>query len=181
MASPRISNMTNSIEKTTFGNLSRSQLMAKVKSQGNTSTELRMIKLLKKYGLKGWRRNTSLDGKPDFVWRKEKVVLFVDGCFWHGHNCERNLTPKTNAEYWHHKMDKNKERDYRVNEILLKKGWKVVRVWECQLKKRPGEFLKCLLNALDNIGCKKLANKMFQQAAKSATTDTLSKLCRVES
>lgn len=135
-------------KKTSFGGLSRSQLMAKVKSQRNESTELRMIKLLRKYGLKGWRRNILIEGKPDFVWRKEKVALFVDGCFWHGHNCGRNLTPKKNAEYWRHKIDNNRRRDEKVNNILIKKGWKVVRVWECQLKKRPEKYLYILSNAL---------------------------------
>jgi DNA mismatch endonuclease (patch repair protein) len=140
--------MTNFTDETTFGNLSRSQLMAKVKSHGNSSTELKMIKLLKKNGLKGWRRNISIDGKPDFVWRKQKVALFVDGCFWHRHKCGRNLTPKTNVEYWNNRITKNKERDIRVNKLLLKKGWRVVRIWECQLKKKPEECLKYLSNTL---------------------------------
>lgn len=145
---PCISKKINFRDKTSFGGLSRSQLMAKVKSQRNASTELRMIELLKKYGLKGWRRNILLEGKPDFVWRKEKVALFVDGCFWHGHNCGRNLTPKKNAEYWRQKIDKNRERDNSVNKMLSKKGWIVVRVWECQLKKKPEKCLYSLSNAI---------------------------------
>ncbi len=93
-----------------------------------------MMRFLKKCGLKGWRRNYALEGKPDFVWRKEHVVLFVDGCFWHGHDCGRNLSPVTNAKFWGNKIKKNKARDRAVTELLKDKGWKVIRIWECQLK-----------------------------------------------
>jgi len=92
-----------------------------------------MMRFLKKSGLKGWRRHYPLKGKPDFVWRKERVALFVDGCFWHGHDCDRNLTPRSNVRFWEDKISKNKARDHAVTEHLQDRGWKVIRVWECQL------------------------------------------------
>ena len=138
-----------SSEKTQFGGLSRSKLMSRIKSNNNTTTELKMIGYLRKYKLKGWRRNAKLSGKPDFIWRKDKVVLFVDGCFWHGHNCDRNLTPKTNSDFWEKKIRNNRKRDDTVNKILIEKGWKVVRIWECQLRKSPNACLNIVVAALN--------------------------------
>ena len=119
-------------QPTTFGNLKRSELMSKIRSKGNKTTELRMVQLLKKAGISGWRRHLPLPGKPDFTWPKEMVSVFVDGCFWHGHNC-RNLSPKTNARSWCNKIERNKQRDKRVARKLRRLGWSVLRVWECQL------------------------------------------------
>ena len=71
----------------TFTDEERSKIMWQVKSGGNKSTELKLINLFKGYRIKGWRRNYKIYGKPDFVSPKKKVAIFVDGCFWHGHNC----------------------------------------------------------------------------------------------
>jgi len=101
-----------------------------------------MSKLLRKAGLSGWRRQLPLLGKPDFVWSKQKLVLFVDGCFWHGHTCKRNLKPKTNPEKWEDKISGNKKRDMRIRRKLRQQGWKVMRIWECQLAKKPATCLK---------------------------------------
>lgn len=141
-----------SAQATTFGKLSRSELMARVRGTGNATTELRMARLLRKSGLSGWRRHQALPGKPDFCWRKEKVALFVDGCFWHGHNC-RNLRPKTNYRVWAEKIKRNRERDRAHDLNLAAIGWKVVRVWECNLKKDPEECLSRIAKALTQ-GCK---------------------------
>ncbi len=81
----------------------------------------------------GWRRNFKLYGKPDFVFPKQRLAIFVDGCFWHGHDC-RNTKPKTNADYWVTKINRNKNRDVQVTETLINKNWTVIRVWECELK-----------------------------------------------
>lgn len=128
-------------QETTFGGLSRSALMSRIHSYGNLTTEVKMAKLLRKACLKGWRRHLPLPGKPDFVWPRKKLVVFVDGCFWHGHTCKRNLTPKTNVKTWQEKILGNKKRDSRVRRRLRSKGWKVIRIWECQLRRQP---LKCL-------------------------------------
>jgi DNA mismatch endonuclease (patch repair protein) len=111
----------------------RSLVMRQVKSSRNKSTELKLIKYLRANQITGWRRNYALLGKPDFTFPKIKVTIFVDGCFWHGHNC-RNTTPKDNADYWSKKVERNKNRDNEVTKALVKKGWIVIRIWECELK-----------------------------------------------
>jgi len=111
----------------------RSRIMRQVKSSRNKSTELKIISFFKENKIKGWRRNFPLFGKPDFVFPLHKLALFVDGCFWHGHNC-RNVTPKENAAYWLKKIERNKSRDQLVNKTLEQKGWTVSRIWECDLK-----------------------------------------------
>ncbi len=108
--------------------------MKAVKSKGNKSTEVKLIEILKLLHIIGWRRYYKLIGHPDFVFPKKRIVLFADGCFWHGHNC-RNLTPSDNAEYWEKKIAKNKARDKAITKELMQKGWKVVRIWECEIKK----------------------------------------------
>ena len=111
----------------------RCKVMRQVKSNRNKSTELKLITFFKANKIKGWRRNYPLFGKPDFTFPSKKTAVFVDGCFWHGHNC-RNTTPKDNADYWSTKVERNKKRDEEVNKTLEQKGWTVVRVWECELK-----------------------------------------------
>ncbi len=120
-------------QPTTFGKLNRFELMSRVRGSGNRTTELKMAQLLRKAKLKGWRRHLPLLGKPDFAWPLEHVALFVDGCFWHGHNC-RNLSPRTNVTSWRNKIEKNRKRDKKVTRDLRAQGWSVLRVWECQLK-----------------------------------------------
>lgn len=136
-------------EKTTFGGLRRSDLMARVRSYGNCTTELRMAKLLRGAHIKGWRRHLPLPGKPDFAWPNEKVALFVDGCFWHGHTCGRNLKPKVNQRAWEEKIEGNKRRDRRVRRVLRTKGWRVVNVWECELSKKPEKCLRRISRGLE--------------------------------
>lgn len=86
----------------------------------------------------GWRyglHNKKLPGSPDIVMRRFKTVIFVNGCFWHGHeNCKYYRLPKSNTGFWQAKIDKNRARDARDIESLNKLGWRVIIVWECQLK-----------------------------------------------
>ncbi len=117
----------------TFTKDQRSQIMRQVKSSRNKSTELKLIKLFKEYSIKGWRRNYKLFGKPDFVIPIKRTAIFIDGCFWHGHNC-RNTKPKDNRDYWRKKIKRNIQRDRLVSETLTLKGWRVIRFWECELK-----------------------------------------------
>lgn len=111
----------------------RSQIMRQVKSSRNKSTEIKLLHYFKKLGITGWRRNYKLFGKPDFVILKIIMAIFVDGCFWHGHNC-RNTKPKDNYEYWDTKIKRNIQRDSIVSAYLRAKGWNVIRLWECVLK-----------------------------------------------
>ncbi len=118
-----------------FTKAKRSAIMARIRSRGNKDTELRMIELFRAHGITGWRRGVALFGRPDFVFRREHMVVFVDGCFWHG--CPKpkhSPLPKTRAEWWAAKLGRNKERDRLVTRTLRKQGWKVVRVWECDLQ-----------------------------------------------
>lgn len=110
----------------------RSRVMRAIRSRNNKSTELFFIKLLKAFSIVGWRRHYPVKGKPDFVFLKQRIAVFLDGCFWHGHDC-RNTNPKQNAEYWHKKINQNKIRDRRITIIFTNRGWTVFRIWECKL------------------------------------------------
>lgn len=93
-----------------------------------------MIDLLRYNDIHGWRRHVRLPGTPDFCWCKKRVVLFIDGCFWHG--CPKCYkTPKSNVAFWKEKVIANKKRDKLVNKTLKKLDWKVLRIWECELGK----------------------------------------------
>ncbi len=118
-----------------FDDEKRSNIMSRVRSKGNKSTELRVIKLFEDKGITGWRRHYNVKGHPDFVFLKERVAVFVDGCFWHGHEC-RNIHPKDNEEYWNKKRQRNIQHDLEITEYFQKRGWTVVRIWECELKKK---------------------------------------------
>ncbi len=135
-------------ERTTFGSLSRGRLMSRVKSTGNQTTEERLAKLLRKVGLWGWRRHKGPVGRPDFTWPRHKLAVFVDGCFWHGHDCGKNIQPKTNADAWRDKILRNKARDRRVSSALRRRGWRVIRIWECRLKKKPAACLARIQRAI---------------------------------
>jgi len=122
--------------------------MRTVRSEKNKSTELRVIKLFNENGVSGWRRDYPVKGHPDFVFLKKKLAIFVDGCFWHGHDC-RNTKPEDNKEYWSKKIARNKKRDIEVTKLFQARGWSVIRIWECQLTKRKaGETIDRILAAL---------------------------------
>lgn len=109
--------------------------MSRIKGRGNKDTELAMILILRKYHISGWRRNQVVLGKPDFIFPKPKIALFVDGCFWHGCPLPKHSNlPKNNQEFWAKKLQQNKDRDKFVTRELRKLGWKVIRVWEHELK-----------------------------------------------
>lgn len=111
----------------------RSRIMARVKSTGNRSTEASLIAVLRANRISGWRRNQRLYGKPDLVFRSQRVAVFVDGCFWHGHPTKCRM-PDDNRSYWQAKIARNVARDRRVNRILKEDGWKVVRIWEYSVR-----------------------------------------------
>jgi DNA mismatch endonuclease (patch repair protein) len=116
-----------------FSKAERSRIMSRVKSSGNKSTEAAFITLMTERGITGWRRHLPIFGKPDFVFRKTRIAVFIDGCFWHG--CPKHCRmPATNRDYWERKIGRNLERDKKVKRELRKAGWTVVRVWEHELK-----------------------------------------------
>lgn len=113
----------------------RSEVMSRIRSAGNRETEVAFAKILRCEGIAGWRRNAPVFGKPDFVFRRERVVVFVDGCFWH--HCPRHgKIPKTRQKYWREKILYNIDRARKVNRELRRSGWKVIRFWSCELKDR---------------------------------------------
>ena len=127
-----------------FDKAKRSEIMKKVRSKNNTSTELKLIQIFKENNIHGWRRNYKVKGHPDFVFLNKKIAIFVDGCFWHGHDC-RNTKPKDNQEYWDKKRERNMKHDKEITEYFENRGWTVIRIWECELKnKKALEKLKCI-------------------------------------
>lgn len=122
-----------------FNNEKRSEIMSKVCSKNNKSTELKLIQIFEENNIKGWRRNYPVKGHPDFVFLDKKITIFVDGCFWHGHDC-RNTRPSDNAEYWNKKRELNMKHDKEITVLFEQRGWTVIRIWECELKKKNREL-----------------------------------------
>jgi DNA mismatch endonuclease (patch repair protein) len=119
-------------------------MMARIQGRGNQSTELKMVAILRAHGIRGWRRHVAVRislgeqnrGRvvhPDFVFRRARLALFIDGCFWHG--CPWHGTrPRNNAGFWRAKIEGNRERDRRFTRALRASGWTVIRVWEHALR-----------------------------------------------
>jgi len=112
----------------------RSAVMRRVKGR-DTTPELTVRRILRAAGI-GYRLGgAGLPGRPDLVMKGRKVAVFVHGCFWHGHDCARGARkPKANAAYWTAKIDRNRARDVRVQQELAHGGWRVLTVWECDLR-----------------------------------------------
>ncbi|HUQ21186.1 MAG TPA: very short patch repair endonuclease [Gemmatimonadaceae bacterium] len=125
----------------------RSFTMSRIRSVGNATTELRFICLLRAAGISGWRRHAALQGRPDFVFRRERVAVFVDGCFWHFcPTCTK--PPKSNLEYWSKKLRHNTQRDRLVTAILRREGWRVLRIWEHAIRRHPDRVVMRLRKQL---------------------------------
>ncbi|MER9605335.1 DNA mismatch endonuclease Vsr [Mesorhizobium sp. M0243] len=108
--------------------------MARIKGS-NTGPELRTRKAAHAIGLRFRLNRTDLPGKPDLIFPKHRIALFVHGCFWHQHaGCRRASVPKSSTEYWHKKLRRNVERDAQVIPALERLGWRAVVVWECETK-----------------------------------------------
>jgi len=125
----------------------RSFSMSRIRSRGNSSTELRLIELMRGAGIKGWRRKSKLCGRPDFVFPRFHIAVFVDGCYWHG--CRKcSLGSKSNVEYWKPKIAGNIKRDRSNSRALRGDGWRVVRIWEHDLKASPMKCLAKIMSAM---------------------------------
>src|SRR5258708_25871761 len=108
--------------------------MSLIRSRGNKDTEKVLASLLRRNGIVGWRRHIPVTGRPDFAFRRERIAVFVDGCFWQA--CPRCFhRPKTNRKFWDKKIANNRERDRKVTRSLKRRGWKVIRIWEHDLRK----------------------------------------------
>ncbi|TKC59329.1 DNA mismatch endonuclease Vsr [Pedobacter hiemivivus] len=127
----------------------RSYNMSKIKGK-DTKPELLVRKFLHKNGFRYRIHVKDLPGKPDVVLPRYKTVIFINGCFWHGHEeCKYYVIPKTRTDWWLSKINGNIANDFLANEQLTNKGWKVIIIWECQLKERlKSETLDLLLSTL---------------------------------
>jgi DNA mismatch endonuclease (patch repair protein) len=111
----------------------RSDIMSHISGK-ETKPEIMMRKFLFVNGFRFRKNVKDLPGKPDIVLSKYKTVIFIHGCFWHGHTCKRGALPATNVEFWKTKIDGNIERDKRDIAELEKQGWHVIVVWQCEIK-----------------------------------------------
>ena len=113
----------------------RSKNMSHIRSTNSKPEEI-VRKYLFFQGLRYRKNVRSLPGCPDIVLPKYKTAIFVNGCFWHKHDCGRFVWPSSNEEYWHQKISRNIERDSENQKLLTEQGWRVLVIWECQLKKK---------------------------------------------
>ncbi|PXY01852.1 very short patch repair endonuclease [Marinifilum breve] len=128
----------------------RSFNMSRIKGK-NTLPEILVRKHLFSNGFRYRLNVTTLPGKPDIVLRKYNTVIFVNGCFWHGHNgCRYFVIPKTRTDWWKEKISNTQNRDRLNISCLQEMGWKVITVWECQLKDNQEKCLENLLMLLKN-------------------------------
>lgn len=113
-------------------------MMAAVRGYGNKTTELALRMILVRAGIRGWASHVrALPGRPDFAFAQRRAVIFVHGCFWHQHRrCGAGRMPASNREYWVPKLKRNVERDRASVRKLRRLGWRVLTVWECQIKQR---------------------------------------------
>ncbi len=130
----------------------RSYNMSRIRNK-NTKPEELVRKYLFSQGFRYRKNDSRLPRKPDIVLPKYKTVIFVNGCFWHGHEgCRYFVWPKNNAEFWKEKITRNIQRDKHNRELLSDQGWRIIEVWECELKKKSvQETLNRLVHELHNI------------------------------
>ena len=130
-----------------FSRKQRSEIMSRVRGHGNAATELRLIEIFRSEGVHGWRRHRRLFGKPDFVFPRARVAVFVDGCFWHGCPVHGEI-PTSNTAFWSKKIRANMGRDKLVRRHLKKLGWRVLRIWQHDLR-RPNYVASRIRRALE--------------------------------
>ncbi len=118
-----------------FSKSKRSEIMGRIRSRGNKSTERKMAALLRVHHIAGWKLHPpAVPGRPDIFFPRLRIAIFLDGCFWHG--CRKCfILPDQNRPFWEGKIEKNIRRDRQVNRILKKTGFEVIRIWEHDLEK----------------------------------------------
>lgn len=119
-----------------FSSEKRSKIMSKVKGE-DTKPEMKVRRYLHSKGFRYRLHQKSLPGSPDLVFKKYNAIIFVNGCFWHGHeNCKYAKLPKSRKSYWKNKISKNKKRDKKAINNLLNNSWRVLVIWSCSLKNK---------------------------------------------
>lgn len=122
--------------------------MSRVKGK-NTKPEILVRKYLFSQGFRFRLHNKSLPGKPDIILKKYNTIIFINGCFWHGHNnCKYYKIPKTRTEWWTDKINRNIANDKRAESLLIGLSWKVIKVWGCELKSKQKETLDELVKTV---------------------------------
>lgn len=155
-----------------FSKAKRSKVMSRIRSRGNEETELAVANLLRRHRITGWRRQVRIRGwasplrrqrrpqvrastiqvRPDFVFAKVRLALFVDGCFWHGCPAHSNM-PENNRAFWRRKLSANKARDLLVTRALRRANWRVLRIWEHELTRRnEGRLIRRLSRSSGGCG-----------------------------
>lgn len=147
-----------------FTTRKRSDIMSRIRSRGNRATEIRLIAVLKAHGITGWRRNWPLFGHPDIVFPKQRIAIFVDGCFWHCCPIHRTR-PATNRAFWDKKLARNVVRDRLVARELKAAGWRVIRIWQHELRRNVQH--KCLQRV------RKLLGRLRPTSRKTARNATI--------
>ena len=117
--------------------------MARIHSK-NTGPELKVRTTVHAAGFRYRLHKRTLPGSPDLVFARFSIAVFINGCFWHGHNCKDGARPASNTEYWNGKIDRTIARDKRNAAALRRKGWKVVVIWTCRLENGVRRLLKLL-------------------------------------
>jgi DNA mismatch endonuclease (patch repair protein) len=126
----------------------RSATMGKIRGKNNRTTEVRLRFALVRAGIRGWRLHASIPGRPDFYFSRQKIAIFVDGCFWHG--CPRcGHIPRTNQAFWRAKIERNRERAVKWNRLLRKDEVKVFHLWECEIPDKLSVFMRKLEKTLE--------------------------------
>lgn len=110
----------------------RSKNMSHIRCK-DTKPEIIVRSFLHKNGFRFRKNDKRYPGKPDIVLPKYKTVIYINGCFWHMHDCDRFVFPKSNTDYWINKLNNNRKRDMKHYEDMRKDGWKVILVWECEI------------------------------------------------
>lgn len=127
------SKVATAVHMDTFSNAQRSEIMRRVHSKG-TAPEVAVRRLVSAMGFRYRLHSEKLCGRPDLVFGPLRKVIFVHGCFWHGHSCPAANLPASNRTYWYRKRRRNLDRDRAVKRELRRLGWKSLVVWECQIK-----------------------------------------------
>lgn len=127
----------------------RSRMMAGIKAE-NTGPELAVRRALHALGFRFRLHSRNLPGKPDIVLPRWKAVIFVHGCFWHGHDCSLFKLPSTRRDFWKAKLERNMERDREVTAILEATGWRILNVWECALKGKEKRGIGAVADLADH-------------------------------
>lgn len=125
----------------------RSALMSRIRGK-DTGIEVTVRKGLHRLGFRYRLGGARLPGRPDIVLPKYRVVVFIHGCFWHGHDCPLYRLPKTHTDFWRTKIETSRERDARKAVELRRAGWRVTTVWECQLRDKAPEAVDALIGRL---------------------------------